>query len=343
MDNLRVGVVGMGKMGLLHAAILNSLPNIKLHAVTDTEQIVTSFIKKNVTDIQVFYDYKEMIDKCDLDLVYITTPVASHIPISTYCIDKKLHFFVEKPLGKNSDECFELCKKIKDINITTMVGFHLRYADTFRKAKEILDSNELGNPIRIHSSVYQTQLLAHSTGWRFRKDVSGGGVLIDLGSHLIDILLWFFGDVKSVQGTTESNITNQVDDTVKGIIKFQNSLESTFEASWNVKNYRLQETTVEIESTNGRMKVNEDYVKIEFNEHCHPKNEDVIYYRQELSKGVPIDIGGSEYTLEDMDFVEHVRRKSQPPTNIIESTKVQSIIDSIYKSAETKTLQMVRI
>jgi predicted dehydrogenase len=338
MKEIKVGIIGMGKMGLLHTAILNSLPGTKVKAVVDTEKLVTSFLK-NAQGIESYNDYKKMIEESKIDAVYITTPVASHVPIASFCAKKNLHFFVEKPLGRTAEESTELCNIIKNTKIISMVGFYLRYAETFVKAKELLENNVLGEIINIKSSVYQSQSLAKSSGWRFKKKESGGGVLIDLGIHLIDLLRWYFGNITSVKGAIEFHYSQEVEDTVTSTIEFENGMNCLFEASWNVKNYRLQETTIEIEGTYGNMRVNEDSVKLDYK--GNNKKQDEIFYRQSLYQGVPIDIGGSEYTREDLNFIECIRNEKQPILNVINSNKTQSVIDAIYRSSKSNKIEVV--
>ena len=339
MKEMKVGIIGMGKMGVLHAAILNSLSSTRVIAVADTEKFVTGFLS-NLSGIHVYNDYKKMLENSELDAVYITTPVASHVPIASYCAEKNTSFFLEKPIGKNSQECELLCNIIKKKKIISMVGFYLRYAETFSKAKDLLENNAIGKITKIKSSVYQSQILDKVSGWRFKKEISGGGVLIDLGSHLIDLLLWYFGNIKKVEANIESHHSQEVEDTARSRIFFENGITCDFEASWYVKNYRLQETTIEIEGTTGKMKVNEDYVQISYN---RPSEEEqkTILYRQSLYKGVSIDVGGPEYTREDEDFMECVKNKKQPMLNIIDSSRTQSVIDSIYKSSKNKSADIV--
>ena len=340
MNSLKVGIVGMGKMGLLHAGILNSIPDTQLFAIADTEKLITNFIKKTSPQIEVFDDYKKMIQSSKIDIVYITTPVSSHIPIASFCAQNAIPFFVEKPLGRNSEECVLLCDIVNNTKVINMVGFYLRYADTFAKTKNLLETGVIGKVTSVKSSVYQTQILSKNLGWRFKKEVSGGGVLIDLGSHLIDLLLWFFGKINTVTASTKSQYTKEVEDSVTAEILFNNGLRCSFEASWTIPDYRLQETTIEIKGENGTIKVNEDYVKIEYN--LPEKNADnSILYRQTLSKGVPIDIGGPEYTKEDIDFLNCIKNKKQSMLNVHNSSNTQSVIDCMYKSAKTKKTEKV--
>ncbi len=341
MKDLKAGIIGIGKMGMLHASILNSIDNVKVIAIADTEKFLVNFLEKN-TKIKGYNNYLKMIEDSDLDFVYITTPVHSHIEIASNCAKRNLHFFVEKPLGRTADECEILCKIIKEHNIVNMVGFYLRYSDTFRKAKKILDEGVLGEIKEVRSSIFQTLEANKSSGWRFSEKLSGGGVLVDLGIHLIDLLIWFFGKIKKVQGLTESKKLQNVEDYACADLTFESNLSCSFVASWNEKNYRLQETTIEIEGTLGKMKVNEDFVKIDFKKEQNIEKKSSIFYKQNLYKGIEIDIGGSEYTNEDIDFVNSIKNNIQSNLNVIHSTMVQSVIDSIYKSSKTKKLESVR-
>lgn len=337
---MKVGIVGMGKMGLLHAGILNSIPHVQLSAITDTEKIITNFIKKNSPQIEVYDDYKKMIQSSKIDLVYITTPVSSHIPIASFCAQNEIPFFVEKPLGRNSKECIVLCDIVNDHKVINMVGFYLRYADTFAKAKELLESAIIGRIIAVKSSVYQSQILSKNLGWRFKKEVSGGGVLIDIGSHLIDLLLWYFGKIETVNVSMESKYAKEVEDSTTADILFENGLKCSFQASWAVPNYRLQETTIEIEGESGTMKINEDYIKIDYNS-PEKQADNSVFYRQAMAKGVQIDIGGPEYTREDTDFLNCISNDRQSMLNILNSSNTQSVIDCMYQSAKTGKTEKV--
>jgi predicted dehydrogenase len=338
---LQVGVVGMGKMGLLHSAILNSIDDIELVAVADTEKMITGFLRKNLPHVTVYDNYQDMINDTGLNAVYITTPVGSHIPIASYCTDRNIHFFVEKPLARNVDECTPLLQTLKKANLVSMVGFCLRYVETFAKAKELLDKNYLGKVLDVSSTVYQSQAVSKGTGWRFKKEVSGGGVLIDLGSHLIDLLHWFFGDIVSLSGSVRSQGSFDIEDTALASIDFENGLKCSFEASRIPKNYRLQETTIQVQCERGTMKVNEDYLKMVSNTDEKNLQNETVYYRQSLASGVVVDIGGAEYTREDLDFVKCVQNNTAPALNLFECSKTQAVIDSIYRSAKTKAKEKV--
>jgi len=341
LKELKAGIIGLGKMGMLHAAILNSIDNVTVTAVADTEKLITSFIEKNIPTIIIYNDYKKMLDDAKLDLVYITTPVNSHVSIASECAKRNLHFFIEKPLGRTADECESLCKLMKNFQTFNMVGYVLRYSDTFKKAKELLEESVLGEIKEIKSSIFQTHEGLKGSGWRFKKEISGGGILIDLGAHLIDLLIWYFGKIKTVRGSIESFAENEIEDHITGSLIFENNIKCSFVASWTEKNYRLQETSIEIEGTLGSMKVNQDYLKIEYIDTPSNGQNSRIFYKQDLYKGIVYDLAGPEFTKEDLDFVNCIRGEKQSQLNLINSSFVHSVIDAIYKSAKTKQTEDV--
>jgi len=339
LKELKAGIIGMGKMGMLHAGILNSINNVKVCAIADTEKLIINFIEKNTTGIKGYNDYKKMLDDSNLDLVYITTPVNSHVLIASECAKRNLHFFIEKPLGRTGNECESLCKIIKNFQTVNMVGYVLRYSDPFKKAKELLDKGILGDIKGIKSSIFHTLEGSKDSGWRFKKEISGGGILIDLGIHIIDLLMWYFGKIKKASGTIESFIAQGIEDNVKGLLTFDNNIECSFAASWTEKNYRLQETSIEIEGTKGKMNVNQDFLKIEYTNTPPKGQNDRIFYRQDLYKGIEFDLAGPEFTNEDIDFINCIRDKKQSQLNVLNSSRVHSVIDAIYKSAKTKQIE----
>jgi len=341
LKELKTGIIGFGKMGMIHAAILNSIDNVKVTAIADTEKLNTNFIGKNIPSITVYNDYNKMLDDAELDLVYITTPVSSHVSIASECAKKNLHFFIEKPLGRTADECKSLCKLMKNFQTVNMVGYVLRYTNTFKKAKELLDEGILGDIKEIKSSIYHTHEELKGSSWRFKKEISGGGILIDLGAHLIDLLLWYFGKIKMVRGTIESFVAQDIEDHITGLLTFENNITCSFEASWREKNYRLQEISIEIEGTLCRMKVNQDFVKIEYINTSPKGQNDRIFYKQDLYKGIVYDLAGPEFTNEDLDFINCIRKERQSQLNVINSSFIHSVIDAMYKSAKTKQIEDV--
>src|SRR5438445_4576439 len=339
---MNVGIVGLGKMGLLHAGILNSLPDVRVTAVTEKESLIANYIKSAFSNIKVYDDHEKMLRDEKLDLVYITTPISSHLPIALSCIENEINFFVEKPLTKDLDECRMLCNELKKHNIIHGVGYNRRFIDTFVKTKYILESRVVGDITEVKSSMYVSNIFSKSSGWRSKKNISGGGLLQDFGSHLIDLLLWYFGPIDTVSGETKS-VYSEVEDFAHMKLEFVNKIKAELDTSWSVRGYRLPEINIKIIGTNGTLLVSEDFIKIELKESAEgSENREKTIYKQSLNTGVLIDIGGPDYTKEDIHVIDCVRQNKQTLVNAFEASKTQCVIQSMYDAAGDGKVKQVR-
>jgi predicted dehydrogenase len=345
VTELKAGIVGLGKMGLLHAGIMNSLDGVKVTAVAEKEQIIAKYVKESLSGVHVYEDSEEMFKTESLDIVFVTTPVSSHYPIAHSCIRNKINFFIEKPLCKDLEEATKLCEELKsNPMIIHSVGFNRRFIDTFAKAKSFLDTGILGEVSSVKSTMYVSNIFSKGSGWRSSKNLSGGGVLLDLGSHVVDLLLWYFGPIESVIASELKTVySNEVDDFAHAIVKFSSGIGGEIDTSWSVPGYRVPELNIEVTGSNGKLRVNEDFIRIAL-DHPVPQldnSSEAMIYKQSLNSGVPIDLGGPEYTKEDMHMVQCVREQKQTLVNAYEASRTQSVIEAIYDAGKHNSQRRV--
>ncbi len=143
---LKVGVVGLGKMVLLHASLLSVLPNVELAALCDKSWLMRKLAKSTLKGLLVTDKLEEM-SKLNLDVVYVTTPIPSHYNLVKEIYAKQIarNVFVEKTLTSSNAQSEELCSLADKSKGQTMVGYMKRFSVTFRKAKELLDQGALGS------------------------------------------------------------------------------------------------------------------------------------------------------------------------------------------------------
>lgn len=335
---MNVGVVGFGKMGVLHAGILNALEGVTISSITERENIVTNYIKKIMPDIKVYDDANKMCEQEELDIVYITTPVSSHFPIAMSCITNGINFFMEKPIATNIEETRKLCQELRKHDVINSVGYNRRFIDTFVKAKELLDFGVVGDVYDVKSSVYVSTVFSKISSWRGKRSESGGGVLIELGSHLIDLLVWYFGNIEKVSGEIKSIYSTEVEDIAHMNIEFANKTKGVFDTSWSIEGYRLPEIDIEISGSNGKLRVSEDFIEVDLkNAVPQLENTKMKITKQSLNTGVPFDLGGPDYAKEDLYMVNCVKNKKQSFVNVFEASKTQCIIQSMYDCASKGT------
>lgn len=340
-DEINAGLIGLGKMGMLHMGILNASNGVKVNAIAESQKFIKMVIKNVLPASKIYDNYEDMLDKEDLDFVYITTPTSLHATMAKSCMERGINFFVEKPLGVSGKECESLVaitgNRANQKQTINMVGYCKHFIETFIKAKEILDSEILGDLTYLTSHMFVSQLFSKGSGWRYKKEVSGGGVLNILATHLVDVLLWFFGDINSVNSNIKSYYSKDVEDFVHSYLIFKSGLEGYLDASWSIRNYRLPEIKIEVQGAKGMLVVTEDYVKY----FLDADNKFYVFYKQDLYNGVEIDVGGPEYTREDKHFIDCVRNKKNTELNILYGYKVQCVTDAIYESANKKEAVLV--
>lgn len=200
---LRVAVIGLGKMGLLHTCILKVLPQVRIVAVCDKSRLIRTISSRLLGGVELTSDMEKLAG-LDLDAAYITTPIPSHYAVAKTLLSEKIaqNLFVEKTLASSYKEANELCGLSRSFGHIDMVGYMKRFAVTFRKAKQLLDQEILGDLISFDAHAYSSDFADSRKG--SREAGMRGDVLGDLGSHVVDLALWFFGSLEVASAEFES-------------------------------------------------------------------------------------------------------------------------------------------
>ena len=340
MEKLQVAVIGAGKMGLLHAGIFNSLENSELTAISDKDKMIVSAGKKYLPKVKFYEDYEKMFSQEEIDIVAITTPVFLHGSMIESAIEHNVNIFVEKPLALNSKECRSILSK--NFTKKTQVGYCRRFMSTYSFAKKILDKSILGKVNFIDSRIFVSQVFTQGKGWQYDPSKSGGGVLIDLGSHALDMFHYLFGDITAVYGTAKKVYNTEVEDYVSVNLSLQNRIIGALQISWSVKNFRMPELKLDIYCDHGKISVTEKYIEIisdiDFDSIKKGWN---IFYKQDITPDVTINLAGPEYTLEDQELVDSVINNTIPSSNFREAAKASFVIDSIYTSISNGSVEKI--
>jgi predicted dehydrogenase len=187
---INVGIIGAGRMAASHINTLKKIDNVKIVSICD---IVENKAKEKALEVGAdFYkDYKIMMDKNKLDAVWICTPANIHSENIEFCIKKDIPFFVEKPVGINEIEIKKIAVKLAKKRLINAVGYQLRYDPAVENLKQILKEEEI---IFTIAEWFWTIPLVDS----IKSKENAGGQIIDQATHLIDLLRYLVGDIKSV-------------------------------------------------------------------------------------------------------------------------------------------------
>jgi predicted dehydrogenase len=329
-----VGVVGLGKMGILHSGILNSLPDARVKAICEKEAFLAraakALLPKTVT---LYNNHVRMVENEDLDAVFITTPIHTHLGIVADLAraDRDLSLFSEKPLALSGHEAQEACEAVRNLRGAHMVGFQKRFSPIFQRAKELLDRGSVGELMFFKASSFSSDVLREGASWRSSK--GKGGVLLDLAPHVLDILLWLFGEPSYVMGLKKRVHSREVEDYIHAVMSFKSGLTGHVDACWSVTGYRIPELSIEAYGKNGSITVTDDFVRVESPSGIE-SGKPGVWYKQSLDVSVPFLLADPEYTKEDEAFLRHAHERTLPGPNFFEAAKVNELIERINKSAE---------
>jgi len=319
-------------MGILHAGIVNQLPNVRVRAVCERERLVAGIAKKLLPKGVSFYgDSIEMVSKENLDAVFIATPIASHAPLIVELTDLKreISLFVEKPLASSAELAKAACEAATKLRGVHMVGFQKRYAPLFREAKRIIDKKSIGDLMFFRAYSYSSDVIREGTSWRSRSGT--GGVLLDLAPHLLDILLWFFGEVKSVSAVRRGIYSKSVDDYIHALLTFESGLSGHMDSCWSVRTFRLPQILIEIYGKDVNMMLTDDELRIESD---REDSKAQVFHNQSFDTSVPFLLANPDYTVEDQAFVDAIDARTHPDPDFIEAAKVNFLVDRIQDACK---------
>lgn len=181
-----------------------------------------------------FDNYDEFI-KSDIDAVYIASSNLHHYEQVIKAAKAGKNIFCEKPIALTSKQAEEMVSVCKENNVLFAVNYVHRFHPLVIKAKELIVDQKLGKLVSI--DVHFNIDFPPDNNFRFKKELSGGGALRDIGTHMIDLLRYFGGEIKSIDGVLDNLIyQSEVDDFALGTVKFDNGGYGTFNVSYNNKN-----------------------------------------------------------------------------------------------------------
>jgi scyllo-inositol 2-dehydrogenase (NADP+) len=305
---LKVGLVGAGKMGISHFAIVNAHDDAEVVAVCDTTGYVLSVLKKQ-TGVQVYRDYREMIDQAGLDAVIIATPTATHFECARYALSRGLHLFVEKPLTLGLTQSQTLCELADRAKVVNQVGFHNRFIGTFQEARRLIAAGALGEVYHLSGSAFGQVVSKEASGmWRSKKS-EGGGCLHDYACHVIDLMNSMVGPPRKVRGARLQQVFSQdVEDAVYAVFEYGNGASGQLETNWSDTTFRKMTTTIVVNGTGGKLIADRQELKVFLKAPFESYGEGwTLRYITDLQKPVSIYLRGEEYSAQIDAFIAAIQ------------------------------------
>lgn len=224
---IRVGIVGCGNIGKIHAEVLKSMEGVQIEAFADENLINASkYAEQYGTQKTCSYtSLSQMLDEKKIDVVHICTPHYLHVPMAKEALKRNTHVFMEKPpaISEKDFLCLKNAKKESEKEVG--ICFQNRYNEITEKVYDILKRKELGNVLGARAFVTWKRQREYyeNSGWRGKWNTEGGGLLINQAIHTLDLLTYFFGEAEDVEASMHNHHLKdviEVEDTVEAYITF---------------------------------------------------------------------------------------------------------------------------
>ncbi len=323
---IRIAVVGLGKMGLSHLAMIRAHPEVEVVAVVDATGYVLDVLAK-YTGLHTFPDLDAALGAVEVDAVIIATPTRLHAPMVRSALTRGVHVFCEKPLTLSAAESLELAALAESAGLITQVGYHNRFVGAFREVKRLLDLGAIGRVTHMQAEAYGPVVLkAKGSTWRSKR-TEGGGCLYDYAAHPLDLLSWYAGAPRAVGGTVLGSVFSEdTEDEVFGTLFYDGGMHAQISVSWSDESFRKMTTRVTATGTLGRIEADRQEVRVYLREQA-PELDGYergwnVKYTTELTDPVWFYLRGEEYSAQLDHFVRRVAGEVSDGLNSFTSAAV---------------------
>lgn len=240
MRKVRLGLIGLGYIGKVHLRNCLKLDSAELVAVSDISKKALNKAKK--LGVQKTYkDYKMLLNDKSIDAVIIALPTYLHLPCAKQAAESGKHILLEKPLARNVTEGKEIISAANKNSVKLMIGYPFRFSPSFQALKDRIESGELGEVQVAHAvNISSGPFMHRAEGdiprpvpeWWMNKELTGGGALIDLGSHMINLTRWYFGEIKNIKAYLGHRFNLDFEDHAICIANFASGTKTIINVGW---------------------------------------------------------------------------------------------------------------
>ena len=250
-DQLKLGLIGAGAIAQSYIEAVEDSPLASWAGIADVRFDAASAAAEAM-GCESYRTHEELIDKAGCDAVIICTPPATHAEIALFCIERGVPVLCEKPLAVDVPSARAICEAADRKGVVMAMASKFRYADDVIRARSLIASGVLGDILLFENAF--TSKVDISKRWNSDPAMSGGGVLIDNGTHSIDIARYLLGPVAEVLAVEGSRTQNPaVEDTVNLFLRTQSRVTATVDLSWTLN--KESDTFIRIYGTNGTILV----------------------------------------------------------------------------------------
>lgn len=349
---VRVGIIGVGGIANgKHMPNLAKIENVEMVAFCDLirERAEEGARKYGTHDAEVFTDYRDLLKVKDIDVVHVCTTNDAHSYITVEALEAGKHVMCEKPMAINAEEAKKMVDAAKRTGKKLTIGYQNRFRPDSQYLKQLCDNGELGE-IYFAKALAVRRRAVPTWGSFLDEEKQGGGPLIDIGTHALDLTLWMMNNYEPemVVGTTyhklgsRKNAANAwgpwdpdkftVEDSAFGFIRMKNGATIVLEASWALNTLQIGEAMTVLCGTEAGadmldgLRINGEKYSRLYTTKPELETGGVAYF-----EGNSSDPG----EVEARQWIDAVVNDKEPVVKPEEAYVVSQILEAIYKSAKT--------
>ncbi|EOI55459.1 Gfo/Idh/MocA family protein [Enterococcus gilvus] len=352
MEKLKLGIVGCGGIALAkHLPALIQIEEIEIIAFCDVikERAIEAKDEFGSIGAKIFTDYKQFLLE-DLDVVHVCTPNISHAEISIAAMEANCHVMCEKPMAKAYEEGKAMVEVAKRTGKKLTIGYQNRFRTDAKYLHDICQENALGDIYFAKAHAIRRRAVP-TWGVFLDEEAQGGGPLIDIGTHALDLTLWMMDNYKPKyvtgnayhQLSATKNAANAwgawdpdkftVEDSAFGFITMENGATIFLESSWALNSLDIKEAKTTLCGSKGGADMNEGLI-------VNGEDHGLLY-----DKTIELETGGVDFydgagnspaILEARSWIDAILNDVEPVVRPEEALVVTQILEAIYQSSEKK-------
>ncbi|MHB0998708.1 MAG: Gfo/Idh/MocA family protein [Armatimonadota bacterium] len=281
MKKLKIGLIGAGDIAFYaHMPSFEKNPKVNVAAVADSRLGVAEALAEKFGIENVYADYRELLNDQSINTVDVCVPHFLHHQVVMDALNAGKNVILEKPIAMNLEEADQMIETAKERGVKLFVALNQRFLPIHSKVKEMLENGQIGKAFLVNMVIVGNVMgqLNDGTHWKNTWELAGGGVLFDTGTHIVDIMRYWFGEPTSVVASLKRLMSapdNKADDNACVIFEYDNDLIVNMTVSYTVENEAWSEKKFVYGSNGNVSLINEAAVPMFYLHNSEPELIDV--------------------------------------------------------------------
>lgn len=342
MDKVRIGIIGMGRMGLTHYSIINSHPAVEVVAVADTSTLMLDMMKKYLPKLKMYTDFNDLLNSKEVDAVIVCTPSSLHYPVCKLAAENGISVFCEKPFTTDPKLASELADIFESKGLVNQVGYVYRFDPVFNKVKDLLNAGVIGDVCHVNAQFLSATLtkMQPEKGWRSKRE-NGGGATYEMGSHVIDLMEFLFGKPEKVVGSLLNKVYSEtVEDICEAEVRYAGGATANIHVNWSDYTFRKPMLKLDIHGKKGKILADLYGYKLflrEKNSELNLPEGWTSVPMNMIPDPTPFYVRGTSFTNQLYAFANAVKEsKATIGCSFRSATDTQEVIHTIFDNDENK-------